>query len=186
MKSSQNIQNICCGCNVFKLGKMLTGIEIIISIISFIVILILMGVSFFMPSPPASEYSKLIGGFLIIWTILILEYVGIHRKINGIIIFNLVIRVILTVLEVIGFFIFGLLAIMWYDTFTNLTTFSLGWIVLLALFPLSIYGIFRTYLQFKVYDILKELPMLKRIEDVMEMVRINLLEKELGIKKCET
>ena len=165
---------------------MLTGIEIILSIIFFIVIVILMAVSFLMPSPPASEYSKLIGGFLIIWTILILEYVGIHRKINGIIIFNLVIRVILTVLEVIGFFIFGLLAIMWYDTFTNLTTFSLGWIVLLALFPLSIYGIFRTYLQFKVYDILKELPMLKRIEDVMEMVRINLLEKELGIKKCET
>ena len=90
-------QNICCGCNVFNLGKMLTGIEIILSIIIFIVVMILMGASFL-----PQEYSKVIGGFLIIWTILILEYVGIHRKINGIIIFNLVIRVISTTLEVIG------------------------------------------------------------------------------------
>ena len=79
-------QNICCGCNVFNLGKMLTGIEIILSIITFIVVMILMGVSFL-----PTEYSKVIGVFLIIWTILILEYVGIHRKINGIIIFNLVV-----------------------------------------------------------------------------------------------
>ena len=177
MKSSENIQNIC-GCNIFNLAKILTGIEIILSIIVFIIVLILMAVSFFIPSPPANEYSKVIGGFLIIWTILILEYVGINRKNNGIIIFNLVIRVILTVLIVIGFSIFVLLAIMWYDTFTNLT-FSLGWIVLLTLFPLSIYGLFRTYLQFKVYDVLKELPILKRIEDVMEMVRIKILEREM-------
>ena len=76
---------------------------------------------------------------------------------------------------------------MWYDTFANLA-FSLGWILLLALFPISIYGILRTYVQFKVYDVLKELPMLKRIDDVMEMVRIKILEKELvaTLKNCET
>ena len=83
-------------------------------------------------------------GFLVIYlAYLATEYIGIHKKIRGLIIFNCVIRVILDVL-VPGLSIYFIIDI---DEF---------FIFLIPLALLMSYMIFRTWLQFKILKAVKE------------------------------
>merc|ERR1712141_492962 len=96
-------QAICCDCNVFTLAEIITVIEISLSFISFIGIETSFW-NFWSFSQPS--FLTLCGVFVIYWAYLATEYVGIHMKIRGLIIFNCVIRVILIVLLGIASIIF--------------------------------------------------------------------------------
>ena len=123
-------QTVCCGCNVFKLAKIITGIEFSLCLVGTI------GIFF---------WDIFFFGFLVIYlAYLATEYIGIYKKIRGLIIFNFVIRVILDVL-VPGLSIYFIIDII--DEYS---------IFLIPLALLMSYMIFRTWLQFKILKAVKE------------------------------
>ena len=143
-------QTVCCGCNIFKMAKIITGIEIGLSFILFLIFGYLLAIS-----NSATFYIAItLGPFVIYWAYLATEFIGIHKKIRGLIIFSCVIRVILSVLDGAAIMAILCLAVHWSSNFASrdgevLVAYII--IFLLATVPAMIYLIFRTWIQFKVF-----------------------------------
>ena len=148
-------QKVCCGCNVFTLAKIITGIEFGLSLITLIGI-----IASFASEYPVEVLLAVFGVFVIHWAYLVMEYIVIHKKICGLIIFNCAIRVILNLL-------LGLVIINMLIPFSSSSgsgsgfipvDFSFFFLVLGLIFtvPAMPYMIFRTWLQFKILKSVKK------------------------------
>ena len=140
-------QIVCCSCNIIKMAKMITGIEIGLSLIIF---LILGYFGIVVMSHSMNIYlGIIIGSFVIYWTYLATEFTGIHKKVRGLIIFSCVIRVILSVLDgVVIIMILCLAVYAWIKDYILLA----GIIIILILGVLiMLYLIFRTRILFRVF-----------------------------------
>merc|ERR1712141_296502 len=85
---------------------------------------------------------------VIYWAYLATEYIGIHKKIRCLIIFNCVIRVILIVLLALA----TIILFVKFGFFSRYTSYGLIYIV-----PGMAYLIFRTWLQLEILKAVKEL-----------------------------
>ena len=99
------------------MAKMITGIEIGLSLIIF---LILGYFGIVVMSHSMNIYLGItIGSFVIYWTYLATEFIGIHKKVRGLIIFSCVIRVILSVLDGVVIIVILCLAVHWRANFSS-------------------------------------------------------------------
>jgi hypothetical protein len=137
---------------VFTCAKIITGIDIGLSFIAFLTFGPLNGYIgwFFYSIEPT---LILFGSFGIYWACLATEFIGIHKKIQGLVIFNCVIRVIVTILH--GIAVIGTLI---WVVITHQSScpecdmgqgFSIMFFVL-SVPPLLPYFVFRTWMMFKV------------------------------------
>ena len=138
-------QIVCCSCDVFTLAKIITGIEIGLSIISFIGTEARCYPNYYYDNDGYIITAEILltiwGVFVIYWAYLATEYIGIHKKMRCLIIFNCVIRVILIVLLGLASIVFVIRSGFFYG--------------LMFTVPMS-YMIFRTWLQFKIFKAVKE------------------------------
>ena len=144
-------QTVCCSCNIFKMAKMITGIEIGLSLIIFLILgyfgIVVMSHSMIM--------GIIIGSFVIYWTYLATEFTGIHKKVRGLIIFSCVIRVILSVLDGVVIIMILCLAVHWRANFSSRDGEILVFFILISLIStvlLMLYLIFRTWIQFRLFQ----------------------------------
>merc|ERR1712018_1025562 len=142
-------QTVCCGCNVFTLAKIITGIEIGLSLISFIAT----EASHYPNYEDTDVHLTVFGICVIYWAYLATEYIGIHKKMRCLIIFNCVIRVILIVL-------LGLASISYFGYLVWLLGFYVFVYAQLYIVIVTVmaYMIYRTLLQFKIFKAVKEGP----------------------------
>ena len=143
-------QTVCCSCNIIKMAKMITGIEIGLSLIIFLILgyfgIVVMSHSMIM--------GIIIGSFVIYWTYLATEFTGIHKKVRGLIIFSCVIRVIFSVLDGVFIIMILCLAFHWRANFSSRDGEILVFYILISLVftvLIMLYLIFRTWIQFRVY-----------------------------------
>ena len=146
-------QTVCCGCNIFKMAKIITGIESGLSFILFLIFGYLLAIS-----NSATFYIAItLGPFVIYWAYLATEFIGIHKKIRGLIIFSCLIRVILSVLD--GLAIMAILFVV-FDQSSKTYFLSRDYISRIGAYlviyffvtvPTMPYLIFRTWIQFKVF-----------------------------------
>ena len=143
-------QTVCCSCNIIKLAKMITVIEIGLSLIIFLILgyfgIVVMSHSMIM--------GIIIGSFVIYWTYLATEFTGIHKKVRGLIIFSCVIRVIFSVLDGVFIIMILCLAFHWRANFSSRDGEILVFYILISLVftvLIMLYLIFRTWIQFRVY-----------------------------------
>ena len=132
------------------MAKVITGIEICLSFIPFLYL----GYLLFQLQFYTTINAETLGPFVIYWAYLATEFIGIHKKIRGLIIFSCVIRVILSVLDGAAIMAILCLAVHWSSNFASrdgevLVAYII--IFLLATVPTMIYLIFRTWIQFKVF-----------------------------------
>ena len=131
-----SLETICCGCNVFTMAKITTGIEIGLHIIY----------GFYVPiRVPYISVS-------ICLAYLAIEFIGINKKTQGLILLNGIIRVIVSILN--GFLIIIALLFVWETGFgkkhdTGHFKIAIGFLIFFV--ATMIYLIFRTWLQFKVF-----------------------------------
>ena len=142
-------QTVCCGCNVFKMAKSITGIEIGFSFILFAIL-----GSFLADFTINDNIAIILGSFVIYWSYLATEFIGIHKRVRGLIIFSCVIRVILSVLDGVTIMAILFWAIKWSPSYAKrdgevLVFFIIVFLVATVLEML--YLIFRTWIQFKVF-----------------------------------
>ena len=146
-------QTVCCSCNIIKMAKMITGIEIGLSLIIF---LILGYFGIVVMSHSMNIYlGIIIGSFVIYWTYLATEFTGIHKKVRGLIIFSCVIRVILSVLDGVVIIMILCLAVLWSSYFSSRDGEILVFYILISLIPtvlIMLYLIFRTWIQFRLFQ----------------------------------
>ena len=124
-----SLETICCGCNIFTMAKIITGIEMGL----------MMGFNIIL-----GFYGAISGKFIICLAYLAIEFIGIHKKIQGLIKLNCSIRFFVSILN--GILIMIIVTCMlvmrrWKE--------SIG--ILIFLVTTMIYLIFRTWLQFKVF-----------------------------------
>ena len=96
----------------------------------------------------------LLGPFVIYWAYLATEFIGIHKKVRGLIIFSCVIRVILSVLDGVVIIMILCLAVHWRANFSSRDGEILVFYILISLVftvIIMLYLIFRTWIQFRVY-----------------------------------
>ena len=145
-------QTVCCSCNIIKLAKMITVIEIGLSLIIF---LILGYFGIVVMSHSMNIYLGItIGSFVIYWTYLATEFTGIHKKVRGLIIFSCVIRVISSVLDGVFIIMILCLAFHWRANFSSRDGEILVFYILISLVftvLIMLYLIFRTWIQFRVF-----------------------------------
>ena len=146
-------QTVCCSCNIIEMAKMITGIEIGLSLIIF---LILGYFGIVVMSHSMNIYlGIIIGSFVIYWTYLATEFTGIHKKVRGLIIFSCVIRVILSVLDGVVIIMILCLAVHWSSDFSSRDGEILVFYILISLIPtvlIMLYLIFRTWIQFRLFQ----------------------------------
>ena len=95
-----------------------------------------------------------IGSSVIYWTYLAAEFIGIHKKVRGLIIFSCVIRVILSVLDGVVIIVILCLAVHWRANFSSRDGEILVFYILISLVftvLIMLYLIFRTWIQFRVF-----------------------------------
>ena len=135
------------------MAKMITGIEIGLSLIIF---LILGYFGIVVMSHSMNIYlGIIIGSFVIYWTYLATEFTGIHKKVRGLIIFSCVIRVILSVLDGVVIIMILCLAVLWSSYFSSRDGEILVFYILISLIPtvlIMLYLIFRTWIQFRLFQ----------------------------------
>ena len=124
-----SLETICCGCNIFTMAKIITGIEMGL----------MMGFNIIL-----AFYGAISGKFIICLAYLAIEFIGIHKKIQGLIKLNCSIRFFVSILN--GILIMIIVTCM---LVTRRWKESIG--ILIFLVTTMIYLIFRTWLQFKVF-----------------------------------
>ena len=124
-----SLETICCGCNIFTMAKIITGIEMGL----------MMGFNIIL-----GFYGAISGKFIICLAYLAIEFIGIHKKIQGLIKLNCSIRFFVSILN--GILIMIIVTCM---LVTRRWKESIG--ILIFLVTTMIYLIFRTWLQFKVF-----------------------------------
>merc|ERR1712141_938787 len=154
-------RTICCGCNVFKIAKIITGIEIVLIFILVLTILgdnLLGNSRIFWIFTCYSEIPCFLGHSALVFLVIYLpylatEFIGIHKKIRDLIIFSCTIRVILTALQALacaGTFI----SLFIFHNYYNNMRWEFAPIPLLILLytnvPIMCYFIPRTWIQMKV------------------------------------
>ena len=132
-----SLETICCGCNVFTMAKITTGIEIGLHIIY----------GFYVPiRVPYISVS-------ICLAYLAIEFIGIHKKIQSLILLNGISRFIVSILNVFPIFITFVYVLEYggkkHDTMGHFKIAIGSFIFFVAT---MIYLIFRTWLQFKVFN----------------------------------
>ena len=135
------------------MAKVITGIEICLSFIPFLYL----GYLLFQLQYYTTINAETLGPFVIYWAYLATEFIGIHKKIRGLIIFSCVIRVILSVLD--GLAIMAILFVV-LDQSSKTYFLSRDYISRIGAYlviyffvtvPTMPYLIFRTWIQFKVF-----------------------------------
>ena len=136
-------QTVCCGCNVFKMAKISTGLEIGLSFILFFIPGCLLAVTVIV----IWMIAILLGPFVIYWAYLATEFIGIHKKVRGLIIFSCVIRVILSILDGVAIIVILIFANQLSSSYA--VAFIID-VLLVATVLEMLYLIFKTWIQFKV------------------------------------
>ena len=135
------------------MAKVITGIEICLSFIPFLYL----GYLLFQLQYFTNINAETLGPFVIYWAYLATEFIGIHKKIRGLIIFSCLIRVILSVLD--GLAIMAILFVV-FDQSSKTYFLSRDYISRIGAYlviyffvtvPTMPYLIFRTWIQFKVF-----------------------------------
>ena len=154
-------QTICCGCNIYKMAKIITGIEITLCFILSIPFLFqrLIGIQFHTDSLVEMgilwKYYLSLGIYVIYWAYIATEFIGIHKKVRSLIIFSCVIRVILSVLDGVVIIMILCLAVHWRANFSSRDGEILVFFILISLIStvlLMLYLIFRTWIQFRLFQ----------------------------------
>ena len=160
IKFIMSSQTICCGCNIYKMAKIITGIEITLCFILSIPFLFqrLIGIQFHTDTLVEMgilwKYYLSLGIYVIYWAYIATEFIGIHKKVRSLIIFSCVIRVILSVLDGVIIVIFLCLGAHYWitDPFDRERILLAAIVIYLMLTLLiMIYLIFRTWIQFRVF-----------------------------------
>ena len=136
-------QTVCCGCNVFKMAKISTGLEIGLSFILFFIPGCLLAVTVIV----IWMIAILLGPFVMYWAYLATEFIGIHKKVRGLIIFSCVIRVILSILDGVAIIVILIFANQLSSSYA--VAFIID-VLLVATVLEMLYLIFKTWIQFKV------------------------------------
>ena len=126
------------------MAKSITGIGIGFSFILFAILGL-----FLADFTINDNIAIILGSFVIYWSYLATEFIGIHKRVRGLIIFSCVIRVILSVLGGVVIIMFICLAVYaWIKDYILLA----GIIIILILGVLiMLYLIFRTRILFRVF-----------------------------------
>ena len=159
IKFIMSSQTICCGCNIYKMAKIITGIEITLCFILSIPFLskALVGITFHTDALVEMEilwkHYLFLGIYVIYWAYIATEFIGIHKKVRSLIIFSCVIRVILSVLDGVLIVLFLCLALhYWITDPWDREGILIALIIIFLILTLIImlYLIFRTWIQFRV------------------------------------
>ena len=129
-----SLETICCGCNIFTMAKIITGIEMGM----------MMGFNIIL-----GFYGAISGKFIICLAYLAIEFIGIHKKIQGLIKLNCSIRFFVSILNGILIMIIATCMLGGYGCTMRRWKESIGTLIFFV--TTMIYLIFRTWLQFKVF-----------------------------------
>merc|ERR1712110_373999 len=143
-------QTVCCGNNVFTCAKIFIGIDIGLSLIAFFACF---GYELFHQGGFHYLWIIILGSLVIYLACLTTEFIGTHKKIQSLIIFNCVIRVIVTILH--GISVIGTLIMVVITHQSSCPECDMGQGFSIMFFVMSVppllpYFVFRTWMMFKV------------------------------------